>query len=187
MTSQPPRTSAGQGSGHGLGEELKHDAEHLGGTVAERGRQEAETRKNEAAHAVGAASAAFDDAAGDLRADPDVPDWMASALQQAARKIETMASQIEGRSVHDISSQVARFARENPGSFLAASAAAGFAAARVLRAGADHKRHDREGVDRDETQGGYAQSNHAGIPQAMTRNIAPGYIDVHDRAEGGAS
>lgn len=46
---------------------------------------------------------------------------------------------------------VSRFARENPGSFLAASAAAGFAAARFFRAGADHRNEPRESGDDQST------------------------------------
>jgi 2-hydroxy-3-keto-5-methylthiopentenyl-1-phosphate phosphatase len=70
---------------------------------------------------------------------------MASVIQQAARKMDDLAAQINERNLDDIGTEVTQFARQNPGTFLTVSAAAGFAAARVLRAGVDKKR--REQVD----------------------------------------
>ncbi len=124
-----------------MAQDLKQDAARLKDTVGARARQEAESRKGQAAHLAGSASSALETAAQDLRDNPEAPDWMASALQQAARKIQEFASHVDGRSVEDLGSDVADFARRSPGTFLIASAAAGFAAARVLRAGADKKRH----------------------------------------------
>lgn len=125
--------------------ELKGDAARLKGDVAARARQEAESRMSQAAQLAGSASSALDTAARDLRDNPDAPDWMASALQQAARSIQGLASHVEGRSIDQIGEEVAGFARRNPGTFLAASAALGFAASRVLRAGVDKKRHSQSG------------------------------------------
>jgi hypothetical protein len=124
-----------------MAEDLKHDAARLKDSVGARARQEAESRKGQAANLAGSASSALETAAQDLRDNPDAPDWMASALQQAARKIEGLARQVDGRSIDDLGGDIADFARRSPGTFLAASAAAGFAAARVLRAGVDRKRH----------------------------------------------
>ena len=95
------------------------------------------------AQVAGSASSALDTAAQDLRDNPEAPEWMASALQQAARRIESLASHVDGRNVDELGEEVAEFARRNPGTFLAASAAAGFAVSRVLRAGVDRKRHAR--------------------------------------------
>lgn len=185
---QSPYQSSGDSPASQVRDELKQDAEHLRETVADRGKHEAESRKDEAAHAAGAASSALEAAADDLESNPDAPDWMSSALQQAARKIEGVASQIEGRSIDDIASRVTRFARENPGSFLAASAAAGFAAARVMRAGVDRQRHDHhEGGDRRD--GAHYDPHHlhaeVGTPREMTRDIAPGYNDIDNNVGGG--
>jgi hypothetical protein len=156
MTSQSRTTSANQ-TQPGVAEELKHDAGRLTEDVAERAKSEAESRKSQAANLGQSASSALDTAARDLRENPDVPDWMASALQQAARSIESLADRIEGRSIEQIGQDVVEFARRNPGTFLAASAALGFAASRVLRAGVDKKRHDRAGTSYDgqDAQTGY--------------------------------
>jgi hypothetical protein len=140
-------TSDQQSSRPDVAEDLKHDAARLKDSVGTRARQEAESRKGQAASLAGSASSALETAAQDLRDNPDAPDWMASALQQAARKIEGLARQVEGRSIDDLGGDIAAFARRSPGTFLAASAAAGFAAARVLRAGVDRKRHAADGND----------------------------------------
>lgn len=125
-----------------VADELKQDAGRIKDSVSTRARQEAESRKGQAVHVAGSASTALNTAAQDLRDNPDVPDWMATGLQQAARKIEGLASHVEGRSIDQLGQDVAEFGRRNPGTFLLASAAAGFAAARVLRAGVDKKRHE---------------------------------------------
>jgi len=144
MTPESRDASRETSSQSEVADELKHDAGRLKDSLGARARQEAESRKGQAAQVAGSASSALETAADSLRENPDAPDWMASALQQAARKIESLASQVDGRSVDQLSHDVSEFARRNPGTFLAASAAAGFAAARVLRAGADKKRHDSE-------------------------------------------
>lgn len=142
MTTQS-RNSSGETAA--VADELKGDAARLKGDVAARAKQEAESRMSQAAQLAGSASSALDTAARDLRDNPDAPDWMASALQQAARSIEGLASHVEGRSIDQIGQEVAGFARRNPGMFLAAAGALGFAASRVLRAGVDKKRHDQGG------------------------------------------
>ncbi len=141
-----------------VGDELKQDASRLKEDVASRAKQEAESRKGQAAQLAGSASSALDTAARDLRDNPDAPDWMASALQQAARSIEGLASHVEGRSIEQLGLEVAGFARRNPGTFLVASAAAGFAVSRVLRAGVDKKRHDHasEQTGADESSSGWS-------------------------------
>lgn len=144
MTSQSRNPSADPGELSGLVGELKQDGSRLADDVMARARHEAEGRKDEAASLAGSASSAFETAARDLRDRPEVPDWMASALQQAARSIEGLASHIEGRSIDELGQEVSDFARRNPGTFLAASAAIGFAASRVLRAGFDRKRHSED-------------------------------------------
>lgn len=149
----PPET----GTTSEVAGELKHDAARLKDNVAARAKQEAESRKGAAVSVAGSASSALDSAAQDLRDNPDAPDWMASAIQQAARTIEKFGQRIEGRSIDQLGDDVAEFARRSPGTFLAASAAAGFAASRVLRAGIDKKRHDREGRAPDQGNDAYTR------------------------------
>jgi len=137
----PSNTTSG-----GIRAELGEDAAHLGETLKGRAAQQAETGKNAALGIAGSASGALGAAADDLRDNPDAPEWMAKGLQQVARQIDRVAGDLQGRSLEDMTRDAARFARENPGTFLAAAAAAGFAAARLLRAGVDHKHHASEGT-----------------------------------------
>lgn len=164
MTTEPYAGQADAGTQSGIRDELMQDAGRIKDKVGARAKQEAETRKGEAVQVAGSASAALQSAAENLQDNPDAPDWMATALQQAARQIDRLAGHVDGRGIDDLGHEVAQFARSNPGAFLAASAAAGFAAARVLRAGADKQRHDHPGGDTDQhTQyGSYdTQSGHA--------------------------
>lgn len=169
MTSQSPNPSASDGQQTGIAEELKQDGSRLAQDAMSRAKEQAEGRKNEAADLAGSASRAFETAARDLREDADVPDWAASALQQAARGIEGLASHLKGRSIDELGAEVSEFARRNPGTFLAASAAIGFAASRVLRAGVDKKSHDKNGLARTSQSSGSGQA--AGWP--ADENIRP--------------
>lgn len=171
MTAQPPPASPGANNSPDVGDELKHDAEHLKDSVSERAKQEAASRKGQAVQAAGSASSALNAAAEKLQNDPSAPDWMGSAMQQAARKIDSMASQMGGQDIDEILGQITAFARQNPGTFLAASAATGFAAARVLRAGADKKRHDQSGDHNSQYS-----ANHGGSAQDKPSDAAPGYV-----------
>lgn len=125
---------------NGLREELGQDTAHLGDTLKTRAMQEADARKGAAVGIAGSASGALGAAADDLRDNPEAPEWMAKGLQQLARQIDRLSGELQGRSIDDLTRDASRLARDNPGTFLAIAAAAGFAAARVLRAGADHKR-----------------------------------------------
>lgn len=136
------RPAGDTGAQHAAGDALKQDANRLKNSVGERARQEADLRKGQATQVAGSASSALNSAAEELQQNPEAPDWMASALQQAARKIETLSSHVEGRNVEELAGEVSDFARRNPGTFLAASAAVGFIAARVLRAGVDRQRYE---------------------------------------------
>ncbi len=135
----------------GLREELGGDASHLGQTLKGRATQEAETGKNAALGIAGSASGALGKAADDLRDNPDAPEWMAKGLQQVAQQIDRLSGELQGKSIEDMTRDVSRLARQNPGTFLAAAAAAGFAAARLLRAGADHKKHAQDGDTQSQT------------------------------------
>lgn len=191
MMPEGRNSSAGTGAQAEVADELRHDAGRLKDSVGARAKQEAEGRKGQAVHVAGSASAALNTAADDLRDNPDVPDWMASALQQAARKIQGLASHVEGRSVDELGRDLSEFARRNPGTFLAASAAAGFAAARVLRAGVDKKRHDsgngqgaQQMRDGEGDQTGWAADEN--IMPTDTGGFAPAYGSDVTGLAGGA-
>lgn len=177
MTTQHRGSEHEAGQQSGVAEELKHDADHLKGAVGAKAKEEAESRKGQAAHVAGSASSALNTAADDLRNNPDAPDWMASALQQAARSIERLADQIDRRSIDQLGEDVSQFARSSPGTFLTASAAAGFAAARVLRAGMDKKRQDQHGGPSASTRSGQSSDWPAdeNIMPTESGNFTPAY------------
>lgn len=157
MTTTEGTAPAGSSSSsQAMGGELASDANRLKETAKDRARQEAEVRKGEAARAAKSASSALDKAAGELEHDENAPRWLKSAFRQAAGGIDRLAQTAETRSADDLGREATRFAREHPGAFLAASAAAGFAAARFLRAGADYK-HDHQSWQGQESQSGYGQ------------------------------
>lgn len=132
-------------SSRGAQDELTDDAAKLKDRAKDRARQEAETRKGEATQAAKSASSALDKAAEELQQDENAPEWLSSAFRQTASSIQRFASNVEGRGADDIGRDITRFARQNPTAFMAASAAAGFAAARFLRTGAEYQHHHRSG------------------------------------------
>lgn len=155
MTTQTRSVASGSTSSTSeFKDEVSADANRLKDTATNRAKEEADVRKGQATQTAHSASSALRTAADELEQDRNSPEWLSSAARQAAGGIERFAGEIEGRSPEEIGHNVSRFARENPGTFLAASAAAGFAAARFFRAGADH---------RNETQSsGYDQSTRSG-------------------------
>lgn len=181
MTTESHTTTGSAQSRAGVRDELKQDAGRLKEDAQARAKQEAETRKGQAVNVAGSATSALNTAAEELERNPDAPAWMASALQQAARKIDGMARHVDGKNVDDLGREVAHFAREHPGAFLAASAAAGFAAARLLRAGADKKRHAHEG----ENAGLSGQTGYAGMQAGTQPGSQAG--SVGNRASGSMS
>lgn len=148
---KPSAASAREGS---LRHELSEDASRLKDAAGHRANREVRDGERKAASAANYAASAIEQAAGSLREDEDAPVWLASALENTARKISGFAGAIEGRSLADMHHDINHFARENPGAFLAASAAAGFAAARFLRAGGAYRAHHRqEGAGRPSGNG----------------------------------
>lgn len=172
MTTEPNLSSKRADNSSGFQNELKQDTERLKGTIGERAKREGTERKNQAAQAMGSASTALEAAADELDNNPNTPDWMASAIQQAARKMDSLAGQINGRDLDEIGNEVIKFARQNPATFLAVSAAAGFAAARVLRAGMDRKRHDQPGKDSHD-QSSPVSEHDVGVGQG---DVRPSYM-----------
>ena len=144
---QPPNQDGGAGS------ELRSDARQLGSTAANRLHSEVDARKGTAVNQAQQVSSALGQAADGL--DEGSPDWLKSAFRQGAQQIQRFADTIERKDSRQIMREAQDFARNNPGTFLAACAAAGFAAARVLKAGGAQQRSEQTGQDR---QLGDAQS-----------------------------
>ncbi len=144
-----------------LREEISGDAARLAHTAKDKLDQAAEGQKKTVTSAARSATAAIDRAASALREDDAAPEWLTRGFESAARQIENFAGSIEGKNVDDLRRSVTRFARENPTMFLAASAAAGFAAARFLRAGSEFKTHRQPG-----STGSAAGSQSPGAGQA---------------------
>jgi ElaB/YqjD/DUF883 family membrane-anchored ribosome-binding protein len=130
---QPTIETAQQGSSS----ELRSDAQELGNSAKERVLSEADARKGAAATQVKSVSSAIQRAAGEL--DDGAPDWLRSAFQQGADQIQRFADALEQKDSRQLVGEVQSFARERPGAFLGACAAAGFAAARILKAGGEQQ------------------------------------------------
>lgn len=117
----------------GTRSEMRADAQQLSSTASNRIHSELDARKGTAASQAKSVSSAIDRAAGEL--DESSPEWLKSTFQQAARQVQRFADTIEQKDSREIIDDVRTLARDNPGTFLAACAAAGFAAARIFKAG----------------------------------------------------
>jgi hypothetical protein len=172
--------SAGSTSTSSVREELAGDASRLGDSVRERAKEEAGTRKQQVTQTARSASSALGKAADDLDQDDGAPSWLSSAFRQTASGIERLAGDLEGRSPDDLARNLTRFARENPVAFLAGSAAAGFVAARFLKAGADYRNEHRY-----DPQVAADNSGGTGAPAATTPG--PGFGQAPAAGYGGTT
>lgn len=132
----PTQGSTNQGASGAAGE-LKSDAQQLGNKAANRLHSEVDARKDTAVSQVQSVSSAIEQTAGQL--DDNAPAWLKSAFTQGAQKIQQFADTIEQKDSRQLMSEAQSFARNNPGTFLAACAAAGFAAARIFKAGGEQQ------------------------------------------------
>jgi hypothetical protein len=154
-------TAAARGkevAGHGRSE-AEDAAEH----AAEQAQRVADTARSEVRDVVDEArdvarehadrqARAAGDALGTLRDDLRAmsgggrpSDTTAEYLQRASRSLDEVAGRLERDGIEGALSGVRRFARQSPGSFLLASAGAGFAVGRLLR-NADHPQQIDEGA-----------------------------------------
>lgn len=129
---QPPNQSTS-----GPTEQLRSDAQQLGSTAANRVHSEVDARKDTAATQAKSVSSAIQRAAGEL--DDGSPAWLKSAFRQGADQIQRFAETLERKDSREIFDDVQSFARERPALFLGACAAAGFAAARIFKAGGEQQ------------------------------------------------
>jgi hypothetical protein len=149
-----------QTSGAELREELRGDAETVTGTAKDRIHSEVDARKSNAAAQAKSVSSALETAAGELS---DSPAWLRSALEQGAQTLQRFAETIEQKDSRQLTRDVQRLAREHPAAFLGTCAAAGFVAARVLKAGAEERG----------TNGGYSDAEQSGPEATISRAYDP--------------
>ena len=136
MQQPPTQNSGGQNSG-GATDELRSDAKQLGSTAKDRIHSEVDARKSDAAEQAKSVSSAMQRASGEL---DNAPSWLKSAFQQSADQVQRFAETLENKDSRQLVGDVQNFARQRPGTFLAACAAAGFAAARIFKAGGEQER-----------------------------------------------
>lgn len=138
--------SSGLSSSFGqMREDLSDDASRLAGAATEQVEQTMEGGKHKAMSAAQSAASAIEKTANSLREDDQAPDWLPTALEKTAKQITQLADKFDGKQVSEIRHEVVDFARENPGAFLGVAAAAGFIAARFLRAGGEYQAHNNGG------------------------------------------
>ena len=139
MMQQPPSQQNERAST--TGSEIASDAQRISATAADRIHSEVDSRKETAVSQAQTVSSAIQRTADGL--DESAPAWLKSAFQQGAQQIQRFADTIEQRDSRQLMSEAQDFARNNPGTFLAACAAAGFAAARILKAGAEQQSNQK--------------------------------------------
>lgn len=116
-----------------VGNELLSDAKGVGTTAVNRLHSEVDARKSDAATQVKSVSSAIETAADGL--DDNAPTWLKSAFEQGAHQVQKLAETLEQKDSRQLVNEISDFARGSPGTFLGACAAAGFAAARMFKAG----------------------------------------------------
>lgn len=156
---QPPSQQQNTSSG-GAASELKSDAKQIGSKAADRLHSEVDARKETAVTQAQSVSSAVRQAADGL--DEGAPQWLRSAFQQGADQLQRFADSIEQKDSRQLLNDVQSFARERPALFLGAAAAAGFAAARILKAGGEQQSSQQYGAtsewDRSEPWGSGEQN-----------------------------
>lgn len=149
----------------GVRDELIADAKGVGTSAVNRLHSEVDARKGDAVAQVHIISSTIEKAASEL--DPAAPAWLKSALDQGAQQIQKLADTLEHKDSRQIVEQVNQFARNSPATFLATCAAAGFAAARVFKAGASPQH-----TNTDLTQDGSARDWDASTPNTASFSAA---------------
>lgn len=122
-------TQPQQGS---IGNEVRGDAASLAEAAKNRAFSEVDQRKGAATSQVKTVATALDNAAGELN---DSPEWLRSAFRSGAQALQRLGDSVENKDARELGQEIQRLARQNPATFLGVCAAAGFAAARVLKAG----------------------------------------------------
>ena len=124
--------------------ELLSDAKNVGSSAVNRLHSEVDSRKGDAVTQVQAVSTTIERAADGL--DANAPTWLRSALEQGAQQIKSFAETLEHNDSRQMAMQISEFAKRSPTTFLGACAAAGFAAARIFKAGSTENEPTQAGT-----------------------------------------
>ena len=159
---RPSQTSETTGTAN----ELKADAQKLGSKAANRLYGEVDARKGTAVSQAKTVSSALERTAGEL--DDGAPDWLKSTIRQGAQQIQSFAESVEQKDSRQLVRDAESFARERPGMFLALCAAAGFAAARIFKAGGEQQdRFDNYSPRAPSVEPAYGSSANNGLSSSQ--------------------
>ena len=168
-TSQPPPNQDS-----GTASDLRQNSQQLGSTAANRLHSEVDARKGAAVSQAQSVSSAIKQTAEGL--GEGSPEWLKAALQQGAQQIQRLADAIEQKESRQMMSEAQNFARDNPGTFLAACAAVGFAAARILKAGGEQQRTQQLNENQSfAANPSYGQSQAFPAHSEPPRTVEPSY------------
>ena len=125
-TGRPPMPDANR---------LKKDGVALKDKAIDRLTSEADSRKGMVSDQLKSVSSALGAAQDGLsNQEGEAPEWLKSGLRQVATTVEQLADRVQNKGSAELIGDVRSFAQNNPGTFLMACAAVGFAAARVFKA-----------------------------------------------------
>ena len=144
---QSDNYSSGTKNANSTKDELKQDASKLKNKAESQASAKTKEASQKATAAAHSTSSALREAGDKLESDSDAPNWLGSAFKQAADSVADLADTVEGKEPREMMRDVSRFARDNPAAFLAGSAIAGFAAARVMKAGAEQSDASLSDID----------------------------------------
>lgn len=119
-----------------IGQELKHDGKSIGSAAVNRLHSEVDSRKDDGISQIQEVSLALKKTADGL--GDNAPNWLKTAIEQGAEQVTKFAGTLEQKDSRQMVNDVRQFAQNSPGTFLAACAAAGFAASRIFKAGASN-------------------------------------------------
>jgi hypothetical protein len=157
---QPPSTPTS-----GAGGELRSEARQFGSKGADWLHGEADSRKAAAVSQARSVSSAIRQTADGL--DESTPAWLKSAFLAGAQQIQRLADSIERKDSRQLMRDAQDFARNNPGTMLAACAVAGFAAARILKASGEQQDMQEFSHEEYEQGGHFSPSTPGEFDQAQ--------------------
>lgn len=122
----------------GARQAVRDEAGKLSGQAGDKLRAFADDGKTRATGALDGIAKMIEDAAGTI--DEKVGDQYGGYARQASSAVTGFADNLRGKEVDDLVADAREFVRKSPGVAIGLAAVAGFALARVLRAGADANR-----------------------------------------------